>query len=227
MRRECREAFHRHRLQRKPLVSYPGMHHGTCVTHVPWSMSGSLTRGGGGNVPGIPSACATRNFTYLVRCPLAALYRFHSSCISKTLLPHQYETNLVANGGNADMECIPLTHYWWFIDPRKMFSTVRLVKLSVNVMTICYVFEPINDSSVQIKTTDEDNMPPPNLRPTLELPRDFPHLVGHCEWPHTYGRIELQRIIDIPRSYGETCIRRNDIRALFQYPIKRLIVRSR
>ena len=26
--------------QRKPLVSDPGMHHGTCVTHVPWCMSG-------------------------------------------------------------------------------------------------------------------------------------------------------------------------------------------
>ena len=58
-----------HRLQRKPLVSDPGMHHGMCVTHVPWCMSGSLTRGGGGNVPGIPGACATRNFTYLERCP--------------------------------------------------------------------------------------------------------------------------------------------------------------
>ena len=39
-------------LQRKPLVSDPGMHHGTCVTHVPWCMSGSLTRGGGENVRG-------------------------------------------------------------------------------------------------------------------------------------------------------------------------------
>ena len=57
------------RLQRKPLVSDPGMHHGTCVTHVPWCMSGSLTRGGGENVPGIPGACATRNFPYLVRGP--------------------------------------------------------------------------------------------------------------------------------------------------------------
>ena len=43
-------------LQRKPLVSDPGMHHGTCVTHVPWCMSGSLTHGGGENVPSIPSA---------------------------------------------------------------------------------------------------------------------------------------------------------------------------
>ena len=67
MRRECRERFPRHRLHRKPLVSDPGMHHDTCVTHVPWCMSGSLTRGGGGNVPGTPGACTTRNFTYLVR----------------------------------------------------------------------------------------------------------------------------------------------------------------
>ena len=34
------------------------MHHGTCVTHVPWCMSGSLTCGDGENVPGIPGACA-------------------------------------------------------------------------------------------------------------------------------------------------------------------------
>ena len=46
------------RFQRKPLVSDPGMHHGTCVTHVPWCMSGSLTCGDGENVPGIPGACA-------------------------------------------------------------------------------------------------------------------------------------------------------------------------
>ena len=69
MCRECRERFPRHRLQRKPLVSDPGMHHGTCVTHVPWCMSGSLTRGGGEHVPGIPGACASRNFAYLVRSP--------------------------------------------------------------------------------------------------------------------------------------------------------------
>ena len=43
MRRECRERFLRHRLQRKPPVSDPDMHRDTCVTHVPWYMSGSLT----------------------------------------------------------------------------------------------------------------------------------------------------------------------------------------
>ena len=36
---------------------------------MPWCMSQSLTRGGGENVPGIPGACATSNFTYLARGP--------------------------------------------------------------------------------------------------------------------------------------------------------------
>ena len=69
MHRECRERFPRHRLQRKPLVSDPDKQHGTCVTHVPWCMSGSLTRGGGEHVPGIRSACVTVNSTYLWRGP--------------------------------------------------------------------------------------------------------------------------------------------------------------
>ena len=50
--------FPRRRFKRKPVVSDPGMHHGTCVTHVPWCMSGSLTCGDGENVPDIPGACA-------------------------------------------------------------------------------------------------------------------------------------------------------------------------
>ena len=49
----------RRRLQRKLLVSDPGMHHGTCVTHVPWCKSVSPTRGGGEKVLGIPGACAS------------------------------------------------------------------------------------------------------------------------------------------------------------------------
>ena len=46
-RRECQESCPRHQLQRKPLVSDPCMHHGTCMTHAPWCTSGSLSRGGG------------------------------------------------------------------------------------------------------------------------------------------------------------------------------------
>ena len=51
--------FPRRRFLREPLVSDPGMHHGTCLTHVPWCMPGSLTCGDGENVPGIPGACAS------------------------------------------------------------------------------------------------------------------------------------------------------------------------
>ena len=43
MRRECRERFPHIRIQRKPLVNNPGMHYGTCVTHLLWCMSASLT----------------------------------------------------------------------------------------------------------------------------------------------------------------------------------------
>ena len=57
--------FTSHRLQMKPLVSDPNMHPGTCMTHVPRCMSGSLTHGGRENVSGILGACPTRNFTYL------------------------------------------------------------------------------------------------------------------------------------------------------------------
>ena len=55
-----RNVFPCHRLQRKPLISNPGMHHGTCVTHVPWCMSGSLTCDGGENVPGIQAHAQTQ-----------------------------------------------------------------------------------------------------------------------------------------------------------------------
>ena len=58
--------FSRRRIQRKPRFSDPGMHHDTCVKHVPWCMSGLLNYGGGENVPGIPGAC---NLTYLTRGP--------------------------------------------------------------------------------------------------------------------------------------------------------------
>ena len=74
MHRECWECFPHHRLQRQQLVSDLRMHHGTCVTHVPWCISGSLNQGGGENVPGIPGACTTLNFTYLAKRPMGFLY---------------------------------------------------------------------------------------------------------------------------------------------------------
>ena len=71
--------FPRRRFQRKPLVSDPGMHHGTCVTHVPWCMSGSLTCGDGENVPGIPGACAP---------PILCIWQEAHCCPVFTILIH-------------------------------------------------------------------------------------------------------------------------------------------
>ena len=82
MRRECLEHTPRHRLQRTPLVIDPDMHHGTGVTHVPWCMSGSLTSGilSRENVPGIPGACATHTFTYLVSGPCTVRFNGYARC---------------------------------------------------------------------------------------------------------------------------------------------------
>ena len=69
MHRECRERFPRHRIQRKPLVRDPGMHHGTRVTHVPWCMLRLLIHGGGKTFPAFPVHMHIRNFTYMARAP--------------------------------------------------------------------------------------------------------------------------------------------------------------
>ena len=55
-------------------------HHGTCLTHVPWCMTGSLTRGCGENVPGIPGACATHNFRCLARGPWGNIFQLVTYC---------------------------------------------------------------------------------------------------------------------------------------------------
>ena len=43
------------RLQRKLLVSDPGMHHGTCITHVPWCMWDRLPAVAGKTFPAFPA----------------------------------------------------------------------------------------------------------------------------------------------------------------------------
>ena len=65
MHRECRERF--------PATDFKGNRQlviPACITAraLRKCISRSLTRGGGENVPGIPGACATRNFTYLTVC---------------------------------------------------------------------------------------------------------------------------------------------------------------
>ena len=77
MRRECRERFPFYRTQRIPLVSDPGIHHGTCLMHVPWCVSRSLTADSRKTFP------ATHNVTYLLRGPW---YEWRYPSVSRSLL---------------------------------------------------------------------------------------------------------------------------------------------
>ena len=110
--------FPRRRIQRKMRVSDPGMHHGTCVTHVPWCMSGLLTRGGGENVPGIPGACAPATLRIWqeahgdYNCMLCLLYRFCFICFIVL-----YVTILL---------CFNVPDIWVWIDP---FMSIKLLLL--------------------------------------------------------------------------------------------------
>ena len=102
--------FPRHGLQTKPLVNDPGMHRGAWVTHVPWCLSGSLTRGGGEKrsrhsrcmrnpqfyVPGM------RPMHRLTVCLPHVAARWLGKCHMLPLTPW-----------NADIMCIDVYLTWW------------------------------------------------------------------------------------------------------------------
>ena len=73
--RNAGNVFPHHRFQRKSLVSDPGMHHGTCVTHVSWCMSGSLTCGDGKTFPAFP-AHAHQQFCVSGKTPVVRYFTF-------------------------------------------------------------------------------------------------------------------------------------------------------
>ena len=112
----------RHRLQRKPLVSDPDMHHGTCGTHVPWCMSGSLTRGGGENVPGIPGAYATRNFKYLASGPWNVIFKLavSNTCSEIFTLFNEY-VSIFVKLIKFHVHTSILTQDWWISSSRSLW----------------------------------------------------------------------------------------------------------
>ena len=70
MRREYRERFSRHRrLAISTYITAPAWRMCRDACRIPY-LAVSFEVGGWEKVPGIHGACATRNFTYLVRGPL-------------------------------------------------------------------------------------------------------------------------------------------------------------
>ena len=106
--------FPRGRLQRKLLVSDLDMHHGTCVTHVPWCMSGSLTYGGGENVPGIPGACAP------------VILRICQEAHAVTLQVNKLFNNIICLFIPTDWH-----HFDWQSQVTKFADSIYMVNLSI------------------------------------------------------------------------------------------------
>ena len=121
------------------------MHHGTCVTHVPWCMSGTLTRGGGKHVPGIPGACATDNFAYLARGPCSSSHR-KEDIVMRYLLKAGFgdkNTSLIVSR-------LPLSgQTWWShfvlytkIELTILFLLLHVQSLSLSNTTLYTIFSP-------------------------------------------------------------------------------------
>ena len=94
------------------------MHHGTCVTHVLWCVSVSQTRGVWENIPGIPGACATCNFAYLVRGPS------NKSLSSPIVMYHSLSLVLWLNFQNAWSIYLIFQEFWgtfqiWWYQTKK------------------------------------------------------------------------------------------------------------
>ena len=84
-----------------PRVSDPYMHHGTCMTHVPWGMPGSLTSGFiWSQWRGKRSRhCTTRNFTYLARGPFDPIWSIPGELIFVLVLYSMYIPKILVSDG--------------------------------------------------------------------------------------------------------------------------------
>ena len=104
-------------------VRYPDMHHETCVTHVPWCMPGSLSSSflwcrWRGNVPGIPGACATLNFTYLVRGQC-------KSALSQSYDAMHDEKKLIGSRSHSLAVGAATVAPWSFVDKKWAYTCVH------------------------------------------------------------------------------------------------------
>ena len=143
MRREFRECFFP-----PPRVSNPDMHHGTCVTHVPWCMPGSLTSSSlwsqwQGKNTRHPGACATHNFMYLMRGPWA-WFQFgdkndlvvHGGAMNQQVYRHVLRQSLLARARVTPEQLSPRwcstpqnpSHYGFSGEPRRASHGLAIQK---------------------------------------------------------------------------------------------------
>ena len=144
------------------------MHHGTCVTHVPWCMSGSLACGDGENVPGIPGAYAPASLRIWQEAhgSLAKLQfqsghgwiiTFHKICIWTIFLSPQiwpclpFYSDLVG----SHFESSPSSAC------RRSFYPPKLTKSIISFRTCWVPFWTSSDAPLLIFTLSAPPPPPP------------------------------------------------------------------
>ena len=112
------------------------MHHGKCVMHVSWCMSGSLTRGGGENVPGIPGACATRNFTYLVRGSMG--WKFHNySAATLASICYIFSPNTQVKHPPGGASANFIKHTLWRVTQGNCTATFLALLVGITPLLLC------------------------------------------------------------------------------------------
>ena len=117
------------------------------MTHVPWCMLGSLTLGGGENVPGIPGACATHNFTYLSRDPWGPIdSETEWSPSLRRISPYVRRISRIEVGSSD-------ARLWWLILFTNSLNDGQNVKLDVLLLTRHRAFLPWEDAPVDNKET--------------------------------------------------------------------------
>ena len=120
-------------------VTDPNMHHGTCVTHVPWCMQGSLISGflwrwWHGIPGGIPGACAARNFAYLVRGPWHVTFAnaVFSKCPRIIAISVDAKTHFLCNNLIAGNKKASQAQFFWLTSTRMSIWKRKWLQLNQN-----------------------------------------------------------------------------------------------
>ena len=157
MRRAGRERFPHHRLQRKPLVSDPDMHHGTCVTHVPWCMSVSLNRGSGGKRSRHSRRMRNQQFYVFGKRPMVPLLPHHLLAkrhpwpkFTEFAFPNTWDERVKWDDYNNGIFWIKLNNYPW-LPKEHHYNDVTMSAMASQITSLTIVYSTVIRAQFQEK----------------------------------------------------------------------------
>ena len=137
-------------------------------------MSGSLTRGGGESVPGIPGACATRKFTHLARGPYFVIF-----FVYPLLLIHDFTNTPTGQFKKMYANCA----YQLSVMGQKTYNRPRRVSLESIILAIgCTHVICAEEFCTAYKATDEfeKHFCPQTENASILKQTTWHHYVVHC-----------------------------------------------